>query len=244
MPPAAGAAAAAADVGGAPAAPPAAAAPPPPLGLRDATLADSDALGALYADAFDDNPAFDSIFQLRRTDAGAHTAALRWLLTARAWMLLRARCPYLVAWPPGDATPLAAAALVPNGRKPGAAAFVRAGVLTWPFRYGLASLRRALALDGDIPEAPAADGATLMHVAVRPGSQGRGAGSALVRELLARWDAAGGGGVSVNTQRAINLPFYARFGFVVVAERRMEPSGADAYTSWDLRREAAAARAS
>ena len=227
---------------------------PAPHRIRAATRADAPALAALYADAFEDNPAYASVFQLRDTQPARHAEALAWLFERRAVLAVASGCLFLLAEeaPTGDAPApplLAAAALMPLAKKPNLLAMIEAGVLEWPFRWGLPSLLRALALDGaqtgpvgetrgsEEPQLPPVV-AELSMVAVRPDAQGRGIGGALLRELLARWDASGGGVVALGTQRARNLPFYARAGFVQTREWH-----AGGYTSWSMRRDAAPAAA-
>ena len=225
--------------------------------IRAATRTDAQALAGLYAASFDDNPAYASVFQLRETQPARHAEALAWLFERRAILAVGSGCLFLLAEeaPTGDAAVaaapalLAAAALMPLSKKPDFLDMLAAGVLEWPFRWGLPSLLRALALD-DAQTRPVGEArgaaepermpvvAELSMVAVRPDAQGRGIGGALLRELLARWDACGGGVVALGTQRARNLPFYARAGFVQTREW-----DAGGYTSWAMRREAASAAA-
>lgn len=67
------------------------------------------------------------------------------------------------------------------------------------------------------PEAPHAH---LGPVAVDRGLQGRGVGSALLSEYCRGFDAAGAEAY-LETDREINVAFYAKAGFAVVAERRV-----------------------
>ena len=185
----------------------------PQLRIRDATPDDARALASLYAAAFDDNPAYGSIFQMRGRSDAAHAASLTWFFERRVLLLLRARCPYLVA--EEAAAPhrlVAAGAVVPTAQKPGLLDMLAVGLLEWPFRWGLPSLLRALAWADHVPPEAAA---SLAMVAVRPDAQGRGAGTALLSELLRR---CGGGPVALSTQRERNLAFYGRAGFVVHSE--------------------------
>lgn len=224
----------------------------PPLRIRDVTPTDAASLSLLYAAAFDDNPAYCDVFRLRDADSPAaaaspaggagrasrHAASLAWLFEKRVRLLLRAGCPFLLTEGGGDGAPVAAAALVPRARKLGALDMLAAGVLEWPLRWGVPSLVRALASEGRL-RAPGDGSAAgeLAMVAVRPGHQGCGEGGRLVRELLRRWDGGAGGGggvVALSTQRAANVPFYERAGFVVTRTLRL-----DGWTSWNMRREAA-----
>jgi GNAT superfamily N-acetyltransferase len=71
---------------------------------------------------------------------------------------------------------------------------------------------------------PAAPHRTLHSVAVHPGTQGAGVGSALLRPMLERCDAEGVG-VYLDSSCSRNLPFYARLGFRVVSEERLPDGG-------------------
>jgi hypothetical protein len=128
--------------------------------LRPATLADMPALGALYAAAFASNPAYCWIFS-GAPGRPAPPGALRWLFERRAWLLLQQRCQLLVATrrpggcsgsstTDGGSDLAAAGCITPLDRKPSMWHFLRAGILAWPLWWGLASLRRALCLDGGL----------------------------------------------------------------------------------------------
>jgi GNAT superfamily N-acetyltransferase len=58
---------------------------------------------------------------------------------------------------------------------------------------------------------------TLLYVGVRPGAQGRGLGTAVVRPGVAVADAAGLG-IHLNSTNARNVPFYERLGFTALSE--------------------------
>lgn len=211
-----------------------------PCRLRPAELSDVPALAALYASAFEDNAAYASIFQLRSFDPQRHAQALAWLFTKRVSLTIKAGATYLVIQEEqhGAEQPrvLAAGALLRISSQPTLWDMVMEGLLEWPFRWGLPSLFRALALDGellDVPSGGVAPLAQLQMVAVAPGAQGEGVGSELVSALLESWDRRGGGRVVLSTQRARNLAFYQRRGFVLTKE-----SDQDGYTSWALRRDA------
>lgn len=99
-------------------------------------------------------------------------------------------------------------------RKPNLWDMLCEGLLEWPFRWGLASLQRALTTDeklvkADHDEPPAGQ---LSMVAVCPLAQGGGIGSNLVHALLQKWDSADGRALVLSTQRSRNLPFYERQG--------------------------------
>ena len=216
--------------------------PPPRYVLRDARPSDEAELAAICTAALDYNPAFDAVFELRRDSPAAHKAALLWLFRRRIALLFASRALYVVAADERTGALLAGAAIVPRGSKAGLWDMLRVGLLEWPFRFGLPSLVRALQKDS-LPEDP--PGAVpfeglVSTVAVSPEAQGRGVGSAVMRELLRRWDAAGGGALVLDTQRDRNVPFYGRLGFVV--KQTVTATGAHGaeYLDWKMRREAAA----
>jgi ribosomal protein S18 acetylase RimI-like enzyme len=209
--------------------------------LRDASSADEAALAALYTAALEYNPAFDSVFERRRDDPVGHADALLWLFHRRVALLLSAKAHYLVAVDEHTGLLLGGAAIVPRARaKASVFDMIRVGLLEWPFRFGLPSLLRALSRNTLPPDPPGAapfEG-LVSTVAVAPEAQGRGIGSALLRALLARWDAAGGGALALDTQRERNVPFYERHGFRVT--QTLTPVGAHGveYSDWKMRREA------
>ncbi len=158
-------------------------------------------------------------------------------------------------------TPLAGAALVPRTHAPGLWHLLRAGMGAWPLRWGLRSALRALAMlarqQSAAPPAASPADAELLMVAVAPGMQRRGAGSALLRELLSRWDAAspcsggdvsgGGGTIVLGTHQERSLPFYERAGFAVTVLVAMgntsSKDGEDASCCWVMQRAGQAAAA-
>ena len=218
--------------------------PPSPLRhiLRDANPADEAELAALYTAALEYNPAFDSVFELRRDDPAGHERALLWLFHRRVALLLAAKAHYLVAVDEHTGALLGGAAILPRARKAGLWDMIRVGLLEWPFRFGLPSLLRALARDTLPPDPPGAvpfEG-LVSTVAVTPKAQGRGVGSALLRALLARWDAGGGGALALDTQRARNVPFYERLGFRVIQTDTAVGAHGVEYSDWKMRREPAA----
>ena len=73
----------------------------------------------------------------------------------------------------------------------------------------------------------------LLIVGVDPNLQGQGRGSALVRDGLARADAAGLP-CYLNTNTPANLPFYERLGFTVLEEATLGKGGPPA---WAMRRD-------
>ncbi len=236
-----------------------AAAPPPPLRLRirEVTARDAPALARLYAASFSEHPCYSAFFEPAQRDA-----ALTWLFERRVAATLAAGGLFLLCEEAscddaaddnndgcrgmGCAAPLAGAALVRRTHAPGLWRLLRAGMGAWPLRWGWRSALRALAMQRHAaatlaqqqrPEAaaPLAD-AELLMVAVAPGMQRRGAGSALLRELLSRWDddGCGGGAVVLGTHHARSLLFYERAGFAVTAHIT---AGERAGCCWVMRRD-------
>lgn len=124
----------------------------------------------MYAAAFADNPAYRFIFSGSAAKP-APPGALQWLFERRACLLLWRKCPVLVvcaAPSPGATAPgkvLAAGALVPSARKHSTLDMVRAGILTWPLFWGMASLRRVLRMS-DTPAELMGPGAPLAGLAL------------------------------------------------------------------------------
>lgn len=214
--------------------------------LRDVTPEDVPALATLCAAALDDNPAFDSVFELRRDDPAGHERAMRWLFERRIALLLRSGAFYRVAVDVDSGALLGGAAIVLRSRKAGLWDMLQVGLLEWPFRFGLPSLQRALAKDAHAPDDPpgaAPFEGMVSTVAVAPQAQGRGVGSALMRALLSAWDERGGGALALDTQREINTAFYKRLGFTVSRQRSHAGAHGVPYEDWAMRREAQAPQA-
>ena len=74
----------------------------------------------------------------------------------------------------------------------------------------------------------------LLIVGVDPALQGRGRGSALVRDGLARADDSGLP-CYLNTNTPANLPFYGHLGFTVLEQASL---GKDGPPAWAMRRDA------
>ncbi len=117
---------------------------------------------------------------------------------------------------------------------------VRSGMLAVPLRTGLGPLARFGGAGGVMDKihkrhmrGPHWE---LLIVAVDPALQGQGRGSALVRDGLARADAAGLP-CYLNTNTPANLPLYERLGFTVLEQATL---GKDGPPAWAMRRDATA----
>ena len=186
--------------------------------------ADVPALCSLYVRAFTDNEAYRYVFPPSTGDDG-----LRWLFDARVRMLLAsAGITYLVAKEEGEdalGKVVGGVAYVPTASKPGFLSMMQHGLLLWPFLWGFDSLFRVLEIDAEMGQRSGYGGlppwdASVALMAVLPGAQGRGIGTALMTALLERVDEAHHTNtgrtiaVGLDTQKEKNLAFYGRFGFV------------------------------
>jgi len=130
----------------------------------------------------------------------------------------------------------AVAAWLPPGRAITAGGMLRCGVFGMRFRVGFRASRRFACANEvlgrihvkHVPEAHW----YLMVVGVDPELQGRGIGSALVKEGLARADQ-DNAPCYLETSEERNLAFYERFGFTVVETATLGPGGP---RGWAMRR--------
>ncbi len=133
----------------------------------------------------------------------------------------------------------AVAIWIPPGEPMSPARMVRCGMLAVPVRTGLRPLARFGGANGVMDKIHKRHMAgphwELLIVGVDRQLQGRGRGSALVRDGLARADEEGLP-CYLNTNTPANLPFYERLGFTVLEEASLGKGGPPA---WAMRREAA-----
>lgn len=196
----------------------------PTVSLRRVTEGDVPSLARLYAAAFADNPAYTSVFA--DLHGASLEAALAWLLAKRCNLLLATNAPFVCSVA-GDGEILAAAAveLRANTRLE----LVQAGVLRWPFLWGLASLRRVLAAPRHAPPGSP----EVRMVAVLPAAQRKGLGGTVLDAALAEFDALQTGrGLVLGTQKEVNCGFYERHGFV----RDHEMGSDGGWTTWVMTR--------
>ena len=204
------------------------------VSIRPVRVEDIDALAALYAASFEDNPAYWSIFQEPRKEQHKHS--ITWLFQRRAALVIRSGAQYLCALD-GAGALIAAGGLVRRSQQANLWDMICCGLLEWPFRFGLPSLQRLLSMEGALGKEDHSDGSMVM-MAVSPAHQGSGIGSAVLAALLRDWDAAhsalGGdgdeqaqradeklGSVALNTQLPGAVRFYERHGFKLTEERTM-----------------------
>ncbi len=127
---------------------------------------------------------------------------------------------------------------IPPGERMSPGRMIRCGMLTVPLRTGLRPLARFGGANGvmDKIHQRHMNGPhwELLIVAVAPELQGRGRGSALVRDGLARADASGLP-CYLNTNTPANLPLYEHLGFTVLEQATLGKGGPPA---WAMRRDA------
>lgn len=115
---------------------------------------------------------------------------------------------------------------------------LRSGMLAGPFKMGFSSLSRSMTVMNIFEHLHKRDMPMphwyLMILGVDPPRQGQGVGGALIQPILARADA-DGLPCYLETQKEINVTFYRKHGFDVVAKDDL-PKGGPHY--WTMRREA------
>ncbi len=127
---------------------------------------------------------------------------------------------------------------IPPGVPMSPGRLVRCGMLAVPLRTGLRPLARFGGANGVMDKIHKRHMSglhwELLIVGVDPALQGRGRGSALVRDGLNRADQAGLP-CYLNTNTPANVPFYERLGFSVLEEATLGKNGPAA---WAMRRDA------
>jgi ribosomal protein S18 acetylase RimI-like enzyme len=123
--------------------------------------------------------------------------------------------------------------LSPGNAKLSLSKMARTGMLMAPFALGLSPFMRFMKImntfehlhDRDAPEPHW----YLMVLGVDPPRQGQGVGGSLIQPILARADA-GKLPCYLETQKAINVPFYKRHGFEVLVEDDIAGGGPHYWT--------------
>jgi ribosomal protein S18 acetylase RimI-like enzyme len=136
----------------------------------------------------------------------------------------------------------AVAIWIPPGRAVSIGGLIRSGMLSVPLRIGLRAFGQFAGANDIMGKIHAKHVPEphwyLLIVAVDPDLQGRGIGSALVEEGLARADQSDAP-CYLETSETRNVPFYERYGFRVIEKVAL---GADGPPGWAMRREARSAR--
>ncbi|HEY4264071.1 MAG TPA: N-acetyltransferase [Micropepsaceae bacterium] len=193
--------------------------------IRRATEADVPRLARLFAAAFARDPLFD---WLARAGSKRQRALQRFF----GWVLARRTVPHGETWISADG--LAAAAWIPPYVKSAPPRFLE-DLRTLPAILRLTGLKRlprgaamAAAMDEAPPQTPYF---YLAFIGVAPRMQGAGLGSALLRQTLARADAAGSGAYLENSNPR-NLKLYQRAGFAVLREVKAHADAPPVTAMW------------
>ena len=193
-------------------------------GMRRASGKDVDHIARLFAAAFQRDPMFDWMVKTGEGRLPALTQFFRWVLKSRTvapgetWMR-----------PDG----MAAAAWIPPGVTDSASFFIDQLRLT-PLLLnltGVGRMRRGLALANAMEGHPAEPHYYLAFIGVAPNRQGRGLGTALLEETLARVDKAGAPAYLENSNPK-NLGFYQGHGFRTIKEVRAGDGAPPLFAMW------------
>ncbi len=195
------------------------------LPIRRATQADVPRIARLFTAAFARDPVFD---WLARTGSKRYAALERFF----AWILEHRTVPHGETWISGDSA--AAAAWIPPYAAPGPSRLAE-DLRLLPVMLRLTGVSRlprgasmAAAMENAHPNVPYF---YLAFIAVAPRMQGAGRGSNLLRQTLARADAAGAGAYLENSNPR-NLGLYQRAGFAVTREIKARPDAPPVYAMW------------
>jgi len=125
---------------------------------------------------------------------------------------------------------------LPSSTRFGLVSYIRHGLMWLPLRFGWAPLTRLLGADSEMHALQAVAQPPVHHLyiaqlAVRPDHQGKGVGSALMRDLLDTHDSPSP--ISLLTTKSQNVLWYGRFGFKVKGQCGI----AQAFTAWCMVRE-------
>jgi ribosomal protein S18 acetylase RimI-like enzyme len=199
------------------------------------TRAEVDATADLLARALDDDPAYRFLFPRE----GGRYAGLRAFFRGNLMTHLPFGCTFVAH----EAGTICATVTLrpPEGFRVTALAMIRSGLLSFAVAHGRRTVGRVLALKRvyDDLESAAAGRTPHWHIhmmAVDPRRQGRGVGSQLLADVLARTAADDGARrpIVLTTHKPQNVTFYRRSGFEVVGERDVA-LGAP-YRVWSMRR--------
>ena len=193
--------------------------------IRRVTPHDAPRIADLFAAAFARDPLFDWLARRGRDRAGALQGFFGWVLESRT-------IPHGETWMSADGS--AAAAWIPSDAQTAPASLMDdLRMLPAILRLtGLSRLPRAAAIAAAMKQAhPKEPCFYLAFIAVAPRRQGRGLGTALLKETLARADAAGTSAYLENSNPR-NLKLYERAGFSVTREIRTRPGAPPVFAMW------------
>jgi ribosomal protein S18 acetylase RimI-like enzyme len=197
----------------------------PQTPIRRATPADISAMAGIFGAAFAEDPLFD---WLARPGRARPRALQRFFAT----ILRRRTVPHGETWITADAS--AAAAWIPPSAQDAPASFAEdMRLLPLMLRLtGISRLSRGAAMAAAMEDAhPATPYFYLAFIAVAPRMQGRGLGSALLKQTLARADGLGVDAYLENSNPR-NLRLYERAGFSVTREIRARRAAPPVYAMW------------
>lgn len=206
----------------------------------------------LYALAFWDNGAYDTIFLLPRGSEEQRTA-FEWFFTRRLRAFVAAGNAFYVARDNATGAVVGAVGLLAPDRRPSLLALMWHGMAAWVCAFGPASLLRGMDTDdrlkagrGDVAAAAGLPPGEIPHelsmMAVHPAWQRHGVGRALLSRLLDDHDAAARDAghlvpppIVLDTQLQGAVAFYQRAGFAVARTVDVRFTGTDprnGFTSW------------
>jgi ribosomal protein S18 acetylase RimI-like enzyme len=196
----------------------------PQPAIRRATPADVPNLARLFAAAFVRDPLFD---WLARSGGRRQLALQRFF----AWVLERRTLPHGETWISADG--MAAAAWIPPHAQTPSRIADDLRMLPVILRLtGITRLARGASMAAAMEHAhPKVPYFYLAFIGVAPRMQGSGLGSALLRQTLARADAAGTGAYLENSNPR-NLKLYERAGFAVTREVKARPDAPPVFAMW------------
>jgi len=194
------------------------------IGVRRATAADGKVLGAILADAFSDDPV---VSWLLPSSLSRREWRLRrlWTLTANAYLRKDKPC-YLAEDGSGAALWAPPGAWITTTADQVREALPMMAV----FRT---SIVRAGNLQNQMMTAHPRNPKHwyLYAIGTRADSQGRGVGSAMLREVLAQLDATGEPAY-LESSNFRNVPLYQRHGFEIVEEMTINGGGPSMWRMW------------
>ena len=197
---------------------------PLPIAIRRATSADASRVAQLFAAAFARDPVFEWLTRTGKSRQHALQRFFVWMLEARA-------LPHNETWITADG--FAAAAWIPPYGMPGRGVVSDLRILPKILQLtGLARLPRGAAMAAAMEHAhPEAPFFYLAFLGVAPRLQGTGLGSSLLKQTLARADAAGMSAYLENSNPR-NLRLYEAAGFSVIQEIRARKDAPPVFAMW------------
>ncbi len=169
-------------------------------------------MSQLYGEVFCENPLYGFIFQFK-DDRDKTVEALTWLFSRRLQLLMRTNNPMFVA--EEDGVFVGGIGCILRERRYSMIDMLAVGLLLWPFRYGFASVFRALDLDKKVEECslqilPDSEGEIVM-VAVNSSRHRQGIGRKLLSHAL-NDDRIKNLSLTLSTQKLMNISFYENVG--------------------------------